>query len=102
VVLSVATPVQDEYRGEALRWTETNLESLSPSVSNLAPVVSASDAKMIVEGFDVWDAWPLADPGGRPISWLGGELWFALTVPREDDPEQRGHVRQGGVDGLRS
>ncbi|ABC62939.1 levansucrase [Erythrobacter litoralis HTCC2594] len=41
---------------------------------------------------DVWDAWPLADPAGVPISWRGGELWFALAVSRADDPEARHHL----------
>ncbi|MCJ2186720.1 glycoside hydrolase family 68 protein [Novosphingobium beihaiensis] len=43
-------------------------------------------------GIDVWDAWPLAQPGGHPLPWQGGEFWFALAAPVNDDPEARHHV----------
>lgn len=72
-----------------LRWSSADLASLRLDESNQAPMIDTDMAKPMSPDFDVWDAWPLADPDGRPVAWRGGELWFALTVPRESDPEER-------------
>lgn len=58
------------------------------------PRIRPADVQRVLPGLDVWDAWPLADPQGRPVAWRGGELWFALAAPAFPDPEQRhAHAR---------
>lgn len=74
------------------KWSEAILETLRSAQFEQAPVIEAQDAEPMSPDLDVWDAWPLADPSGRPINWQRGELWFALAVVRSDDPEQRHHL----------
>ncbi len=73
-------------------WSASALRKLQLDDTNQAPVIDKDCASPMSPDLDVWDAWPLADPGGMPVEWQGGELWFALAVPREADPEQRHHM----------
>ncbi|KLI65138.1 glycoside hydrolase family 68 protein [Aurantiacibacter marinus] len=73
-------------------WTAQMLDGLQLGSTNQAPVLDADQARPMSPELDVWDAWPLADAGGQPVAWKGGELWFALSVPRSEDPEQRHHL----------
>lgn len=73
-------------------WTAEALAGLKLDHTNQAPIISAEKAKPMSPDLDVWDAWPLADPKGCPVEWKGGQLWFALAVPRAQDPEQRHHL----------
>lgn len=73
-------------------WTAQALNGLQLDNTNQAPVLRAEQARPMSSHLDVWDAWPLADAHGNPVPWQGGELWFALAVPRADDPEQRHHL----------
>ena len=86
-----------EYGGRVaatLRWSSENLLSLQHRAVERAPVLAAADIVRISDELDVWDAWPLADALGQPVSWRGGELWFALAAPARPDPEERhGHAR---------
>lgn len=72
-------------------WAAGALKSLRPDKTNQAPVIASDMALPMSPDLDVWDSWPLADPQGKPVRWREGELWFALAVPREADPEQRHH-----------
>lgn len=83
---------QDKSITVTCRWTSQALQGLQLDDTNQAPVLDAAEARPMSPELDVWDAWPLADPSGNPIPWQGGELWFALAVPRAEDPEQRHHL----------
>ncbi|WP_236672195.1 glycoside hydrolase family 68 protein [Croceicoccus sp. YJ47] len=74
-----------------LRWTSVDIDKLKLDDTNQAPVIESDMARPMSPDLDVWDSWPLADPAGKPVRWRDGELWFALAVPREDDPEERHH-----------
>lgn len=73
-------------------WTASALQTLSLDAANQAPVIQSDQAQPMSPELDVWDAWPLADSSGNPVEWREGELWFALAVPRAEDPEQRHHM----------
>lgn len=73
-------------------WTADIVGNLSGNSFNQTKIIGAHAARPMSPGLDVWDAWPLADPAGEPVSWRGGELWFALAVERADDPENRHHL----------
>ena len=73
-------------------WSNVSLQSLRLDLTNQAPVIIQSEARPMSPELDVWDAWPLADHKGHPVPWRGGELWFALAVPRSEDPETRHHL----------
>ncbi|WP_340587296.1 glycoside hydrolase family 68 protein [Erythrobacter alti] len=73
-------------------WTSEALQGLQLDNTNQAPILDADQAQPMSPELDVWDAWPLADPSGNPVTWQDGELWFALAVARSDDPEQRHHL----------
>lgn len=74
------------------RWTRQALAQLDGIVHLHAPVLTAEQIVPMSPGLDVWDSWPLAAPDGQPVPWRGGELWFALAVPRASDPEDRHHL----------
>lgn len=82
---------QDRRANRPLRWSPSDLAPLRLDGTNQAPVIDTDMAKPMSAHLDVWDAWPLADPQGWPVRWRDGELWFALAVEREDDPEERHH-----------
>lgn len=73
-------------------WTASALQDLQLDETNQAPVIEADLAQPMSPDLDVWDSWPLADRDGNPVAWCGGELWFALAVPRAGDPEARHHL----------
>ena len=73
-------------------WTASALAALKLDQTNQAPVIGSDQARPMSPELDVWDSWPLADADGVPVEWRGGELWFALAVPRAEDPEQRHHL----------
>ncbi|MGB3796619.1 MAG: glycoside hydrolase family 68 protein [Alteraurantiacibacter sp.] len=73
-------------------WTASALETLKVDDTNQAPLIASDQAHPMSPELDVWDAWPLADSSGVPVEWRGGELWFALAVPRAADPEERHHL----------
>ena len=73
-------------------WTADIVGNLSGNSFNQTKIIGAHAARPMSPGLDVWDAWPLAGPAGEPVSWRGGELWFALAVERADDPENRHHL----------
>lgn len=86
-------PLTDR-RPATLSWTRETLALLDPATVNEAPPIEPSGVAAVAANVDVWDAWPLADPCGRPVPWHGGELWFALAAPSFADPEQRhAHAR---------
>ena len=74
---------------DTLRWNLSDLAEIGQAQAAAAAAFTPSDVVRFAPSFDVWDAWPLADPAGHPVVWNGGELWFALTAPALDDPESR-------------
>ena len=82
----------DQPTRQGSQWQASALDELRLGNFNQAPEIVAADAEPLSIDLDVWDAWPLADPKGAPVKWRGGELWFALTVARSNDPEQRHHL----------
>ncbi|MXP45832.1 glycoside hydrolase family 68 protein [Altererythrobacter luteolus] len=81
-----------DLKPSATCWTPDVLAGLAEAKFDQAAIIDAAAAKPMSPSLDVWDAWPLADPHGNPVAWCGGELWFALTVERAADPEQRHHL----------
>lgn len=75
-----------------LRWTSDDIALLTKAEFDQSAPFGRDDVRLAGEGLDVWDAWPLADPNGEPIVWQEGEIWFALTVSRSDNPETRHHL----------
>lgn len=72
-----------------LRWTAPDLAAIAQAEGAAMTPFAPADVIRFAPSFDVWDAWPLADPAGDPVAWNGGELWFALAAPALDDPESR-------------
>lgn len=84
--------VDTEVRVETLRWSRRALASLQLDHTNQAPVIALPEQEAAPQSLDIWDAWPLADRQGKPVTWENGELWFALATPPQDDPEDRHHL----------
>ncbi len=90
--MNAVTPLNSIPAPIPAAWTRSALSRLSLDDSNQIAPIAASQADPMSAELDVWDAWPLADPRGKPVTWRGGELWFALAVSRADDPEERHHL----------
>lgn len=77
------------------RWTGDHIEAIDADSIMRPPLFRDGDFAPIAPDLGVWDAWPLQDEAGKPISVGGGrELWMALGAPRFSDPDERhGHAR---------
>lgn len=58
-------------------------------------LISAADFAPISRTLDIWDAWPLQEPGGCPAPLTDGStLWMALGSPKFSNPDERhAHAR---------
>lgn len=72
-----------------LRWTAGDLASLNWRDFDRTAKFATREVVRVSDDLDVWDAWPLANATGAPVSWRGGELWFALAALVDGDPELR-------------
>lgn len=80
---------------QVARWTLDDVRAIAPAPMHLAPLMRAGDVTRIGPDLDIWDAWPVREPGGMPIALAGGsQLWMALGAPHFSDPDERhGHAR---------
>jgi levansucrase len=53
------------------------------------PIISASQVRLIAEGFDYWDMWPLTYQDGTLVSRGQRSWWFYLAAEKCPDPESR-------------
>lgn len=76
-------------------WTSGHLGLLREHAELHAPLIDEADVIPVVQGLDVWDAWPAQHRDGR--AWTssdGAQLWMALGAPRFPNPDQRhAHAR---------
>jgi len=71
-------------------WTAEQVGRIALGPGHVAPLIREADFARISPQLDVWDAWPLQDPGGRAIELGAGRtLWMALAAPRRSDPDER-------------
>lgn len=84
-------------RGEyaATAWTADHVRTIEDQQHSTAPLIGDGDFRRISDDLDIWDAWPVQEPGGQPASLRDGStLWMALGSPRFADPDERhGHAR---------
>lgn len=80
---------------ETTRWTADQVAAIARSPAAAAPVIGAGDFERISPALDIWDAWPLQEPGGAPAKLPdGSKLWMALAASRHPDPDERhAHAR---------
>jgi levansucrase len=69
-------------------WSAADLDGLILSQANTIPAFSPiPDAR--IEGFDLWDMWPVEHADGSLPRFDGAALWMVLTAPVEPDPDAR-------------
>jgi levansucrase len=56
-----------------------------------APMIERGEVDRIGAELVFWDAWPIQDPSGAPISRGGSQLWMALAAPASLSPSERHH-----------
>lgn len=72
------------------RWTGDHVEVIDPALVAIAPLLGAEDFAPVAPELGVWDAWPLQEETGLPLSLDGRqELWMALGAPRFANPDDR-------------
>ena len=71
------------------QWTAAHVAAIADTLVAHIPVITASDARAIVPGVDLWDSWPLQLENGANAVVAGGALWFMLSAPALPDPNDR-------------
>lgn len=76
-------------------WTAGHVASIDGQTISTAAPIGPGDFHRVAPELDIWDAWPLQHPDGRPAVLAGDRvLWFALGAPRFPDPDTRhAHAR---------
>lgn len=74
------------------RWTVDQVAGAATQQGWALPVILPNEVHAIMPGQVVWDMWPLAHPDGRTVVRDGRQLWFFLSAPRVDDPDDRHDV----------
>ncbi len=71
-------------------WTADHVRMIARQHASTSPLIATADFARISPTFDIWDAWPLQEPGGHPAPLADGStLWMALGSPRFSDPDER-------------
>ena len=87
-------------------WTADHVRMIAQQHVSTSPLISTGDFARISPTLDIWDAWPLQEPGGHPAPLADGStLWMALGSPRFSDPDERHaharihilHAKDGGA-----
>lgn len=76
-------------------WTAEHVRMIAGQDVSRSALISAADFAPISPTLDIWDAWPLQEPSGRPAALADGStLWMALGSPKFSDPDERhAHAR---------
>ena len=90
----ILAPSPDGHSGTAV-WSADHVRIISQRKHSSAPVITEGDLRRVSPELDIWDAWPLQEPGGAPAQLQDGStLWMALGSPRYPDPDERhAHAR---------
>jgi levansucrase len=68
-------------------WTREHLQGDLSRPETLTPVLG--EVVRMLPTTDVWDMWPVREPGGAVASVCGDELWVGLTAPAVGHPGAR-------------
>lgn len=99
--MNFSLPKSDTALCAAASWRPTSLDGGAE-----LPLISATEARPILPGLDLWDSWPLAHEDGRTAMVDGRQFWFFLSAPCFPDPGQRHNAARirlasHGADGWR-
>jgi levansucrase len=72
-----------------VRWGREHLDRLVESDATTAPAIDAQPLPRVLPDEDIWDLWPVQEPGGSPSVVCGRELWMTLSAPATGHPEER-------------
>ncbi len=74
------------------RWTADQVARIAAASCPEIPVLNAADVAPVIDGVDVWDAWPVQTRDGATARIDGHEFWMMLSAPALPDPANRHHV----------
>lgn len=77
-----------QSRVSARRWTSADLGLLAVGADTTIPPF-ARDNSARIDGFDLWDMWPVEHPDGQLPRFDGASLWMVLAAPAGADPDAR-------------
>jgi len=85
----------DNKHDGPMRWTADHVRAIGTAAIAVTPQIRADDFSRVSPDFDLWDAWPIQEPGGLPaVLPDGSTLWMALAAPHFPDPDERhAHAR---------
>jgi levansucrase len=70
-------------------WLPKHLDVLNQKADTTIPLIPHDIARPLVPEIDLWDMWPAQLADGRVAEFDGVRLWFILSAPMLDDPDQR-------------
>ncbi len=70
-------------------WTAAHVAQIGAEPAAEINLLSAADARPIIPGLFLWDAWPVQLDDGSTAEIAGGILWIILSAPRGPDPDDR-------------
>lgn len=73
----------------ATAWTREQVARIAHRPLPQAPLIDTAALERPVDGFDLWDFWPVQDVDGKMAAIGGGALWMALSAPAHGDPVER-------------
>jgi levansucrase len=78
-----------EMARPATPWTAAQVAAIDGQPHPEIPLVEAGHVRPIIDGLDVWDAWPLTDADGQTAIIDGAEHWIMLSAAVAPDPLKR-------------
>lgn len=70
-------------------WTAADVARIDAATAPTIPVIGVGDVRPLIDGIDLWDAWPIQTRDGRTANFGGATLWMMLSSPALPDPALR-------------
>ncbi len=76
-------------RFTATPWLPAHTAKIDPGRMPTTPLISQDDVRPVLDGYYLWDLWPVQRDDGTVAKVAGGELWVVMSAPRNGDPDSR-------------
>lgn len=74
---------------EPSHWRAEHVALIGNHPEQTIPPIDPARLTPLIDGFDLWDLWPLQLADGATASFDGWSLWFVLSAPALPDPDLR-------------
>lgn len=78
--------------GVTTHWRAADIAQIDTLPFPEIPVIGAAEAVRVLDGFDLWDLWPVCLPDGTTADFDGQSLWMILSAAINPNPDLRHDV----------